>query len=482
MEIDLYQLIDLVHVPEVNREFAETVTKWLEKGVAGAEIEDYNRKKKVYFDMLFARVCQRPVKKKRGRLPGTTSFYWFELQRYDEYAWRPVNMKPFEQAYNHQYEILPMDIIEKMAEFPVDPEQVITLKGVRSTLLHKVVDVEFVRFSNAHMFGTVEGRGPEKIRWEGDLGAAFLAFFDYRDRFPDKVMDFVQEYAENLMPTLLEDVPKPGTRPTGTVRLRLEDPELDIIPPTGLSGPEEDGKDVDLFQLIRLSQVPEFKHLLSLKLGGLKYGPLIRSVLDYEVKKLSYLVKLMAHLGIELTDMDLIEKYRERVKMGKAPKTGKLKSIRECEGLLDFFETVPSPKVYWFVLSKFYPNDWGVTDISPYPPPVDTHKEVLPPSLFEKIIDTPVDPHRVITDTLVTPDLLEKKVDVLWVRYSSNCVMGAVRENIAEWISLLTEKKEFLEANPGKKRAAYYHALFHYMRKHPEAARSFITTFMSEIR
>jgi len=102
-------------------------------------------------------------------------------------------MEPFEQAYNHQHEILPMDIIEKMAEFPVDPEQVITMKGVRSTLMHKVVDLEFVRFSNTHMFGTVKGHGPEKIRREGDLEAAFLAFFYYRDKFPDRRNDARQE-------------------------------------------------------------------------------------------------------------------------------------------------------------------------------------------------------------------------------------------------------------------------------------------------
>ena len=39
MNIDLYQLIDMVHVPAVNREIADTVTKWLEKGIAEAEIK-----------------------------------------------------------------------------------------------------------------------------------------------------------------------------------------------------------------------------------------------------------------------------------------------------------------------------------------------------------------------------------------------------------------------------------------------------------
>ena len=177
-------------------------------------------------------------------------------------------------------------------------------------------------------------------------------------------------------------------------------------------------------------------------------------------------------MGIEFTDTKKIKKFEKHAKM---------KHIPTLKDFLWFFDTDGNPRPYWFMLSKLKPDDWGLTNL--YPPylPVDTHKEVLPPSLFNKITDTPVDRHRVIRDTLVTPKPLEKKVDVLWVRYSSNCVMGVVRENIDEWIYLLRKKKEFLEANPNKKKAAYYHLLFHHMRKHPEVAKSFITTFMSEI-
>jgi hypothetical protein len=186
-------------------------------------------------------------------------------------------------------------------------------------------------------------------------------------------------------------------------------------------------------------------------------------------------------MGIWLRDKNKIKKFKQRAKMRRNPKTGKIKNIPKLSELMEFLESDGSPQTYWFELSKFMPDDWGVTRVYPPHPPVDTHKEVLPPSLFDRITDTPVDRRKVIKDTLVTPDLLEKKVDVLWVRYSSNCVMGVVRENIDEWLELLTEKKDFLAANPGKKKAAYYHLLFHHLRKHPEVAKSFITTFMSEI-
>ncbi len=463
MDIDFYQFFEMAHVPAVNRELSDMVTKWVETGFAGAEIEEYNRKKLEYYYKLFVGPGERYAAEDKDRFWGRPSFYWFELRRYDEYEWRIFHMAPGAQAYNHQYEILPRDIIEQITESFVDPEKVITLKRVRSTLLDKVVDVEFVRFSESQVFGTVKEYEAKKIRWEGDLAAAFQAFFDYRGKFPDRVMDFTAEFAENLMPALLEDEPKPGTSPPGAVRLQVEDPGLDIIPPTGLCGPEEDGKDVDLNHLVLLSQVREYKERLVVKLEEFKYGLTRDEVAAYEEKKFNYLVKLFLHMGIEFTD------------------TRKIKHIMKFKDFLWFFDTDGNPRPYWFVLSKLKPGTWSLTSIYPPYPPVDTHKEVLPPSLFEKIIDTPVDRHRVIKDTLVTPDPLDKKIDVLWVRYSSNCVMGVARENIDEWIYLLREKKEFLEANPNKKKAAYYHLLFHHMRKHPEVAKTFITTFMNEI-
>jgi hypothetical protein len=485
MNIDLYQLIDMVHVPAVNREIAETVTKWLEKGIAEAEIKEYYRRKSEYYDKLYIGPRQRLLEEQKDGLTVEPSFFWFELQRYDEFVWRILYMVPFEEAYNHQYEILPTNIIEKIAEFLVDPEKVITMKGVRSTLLDKVVDVEFVRFSENQVFGTVfgtvNGQGPVETRWDGDLDTAFQAFFDYRNKFPEKVLDFTAEFTENLMPALLEEEPKPGTSPPGTVCLQVDAPGLDILPPKGLSGPGEDGTDVNLFRLILLSQVPEFKQLLSVKLEGLKYGPFKDAVTAYEEKKYNYMLKLFLHMGIEFRDTKKIKKFKQRARTRRNPKTGKIKNIPKLSELMEFLESDGSPQTYWFELSKFMPDDWGVTRVYPPHPPVDTHKEVLPPSLFDRITDTPVDRRKVIRDTLVTPDLLEKKVEVLWVRYSSNCVMGVVRENIDEWLELLTEKKDFLAANPGKKKAAYYHLLFHHMRKHPEVAKSFITTFMSEI-
>lgn len=481
MDIDFYQLFEMAHVPAVNRELSGMVAKWMEKGIAEAEIEEYHRRKLEYYDKLFAGPRQRLAAEDKDRLRGRPSFYWFYLRRYDEYEWRIFNMHPAEQAYNHQYEILPTDIIEQIVDSFVDPEQVIIMKGARSTLLDKVVDLEFVRFSESQIFGTVKEYGQEKIRWEGDLDTAFQAFLDYRNKFPDRVMDFTAEFAENLMPALLEDAPKPGTSPPGAVRLQIEDPGLDIIPPTGLCGPEEDGKDVDLNQLVLLSQVREFKQRLGVKLEEFKYGLTRDEVAAYEEKKFNYLVKLFLYMGIEFTDTKKIKKFEKHAKMKRNPKTGNIKHIPTLKDFLWFFDTDGNPRPYWFMLSKLKPNDWGLTNLYPPYPPVDTHKEILPPSLFKKITDTPVDRHRVIKDTLVTPKPLEKKVDVLWVRYSSNCVMGVVRENIDEWIYLLSEKKEFLEANPGKKKAAYYHLLFHHMRKHPEVAKSFITTFMSEI-
>jgi hypothetical protein len=419
----------------VNRALEATIKKWEEKGVGDDEWTEYDRQKDKYFKKLYT-----------GR-PGQESFYWFELQQYDPMKWRMIHMEPFAEAYNHQYEILPMDIIRDIANTKVNPNKVITREDVRSGLLDKTVDLQFVHFSDTYMFGTVKehtGETPGKIRWEGDMEAAFLAFFDCRNRQPRKVIDFVKEFAKGLQPRLVEEGWKPGAEPAGVVR--VPDPELKIVPAHDVPGQWNDGGDVDLYRLIALSKAPEYSRLLWLKLEELQNGLLKGDIEAFEEKKRYYYDKLLGCIGMESC-----------INNGR-------------------------PQPYWFILTKFAPNDWGMTKIDPWPPPYEHFKEVLPPALFDKITRVPVDPDTVIGASMVTPDLLRKKLDVLWVRYASNCVMGVVRENIDEWKRLMKEGKDVLESDPVLKGAAYYNLLFNLMRRDEEVAKSFINAFMTEMR
>jgi hypothetical protein len=119
-----------------------------------------------------------------------------------------IYMEPFSRAYNHQYEILPVDIIEKISGTKVNPDRIVTRENLRPALMEKTVDLKFVRFSGTYIFGTVKKHGIGKVRQsvrrDGDMEASFLAFFDYRGKFPRQVMEFVEAFARRLLPDLME--------------------------------------------------------------------------------------------------------------------------------------------------------------------------------------------------------------------------------------------------------------------------------------
>ena len=61
-DVNLYDLIDLVHIPEVNRVFAELVER-LETGDLQPCIDAYKRKERTYYEELFIkhyRAGQKP--------------------------------------------------------------------------------------------------------------------------------------------------------------------------------------------------------------------------------------------------------------------------------------------------------------------------------------------------------------------------------------------------------------------------------------
>ena len=281
---DLFRMINLVHVTQVNRELTKVVSKWERVGVGEEEKTEYDLRRENYFKRLYTA--------KAGKEQG--AFYWFELQRYESNKWRMIHMEPFSKAYNHQYEILPTDIIERIAKTKVNPDRVVTRKNLRSGIMDKTVDLKFVRFSETHMFGTVNGNGTgeagQTVRWEGDMEAFFLAFFDYRDKYPRRVMEFVKEFAGGLLPDLVEEGWKPLVEPEGAVW--VPDPELNVVPPGGLRGPDEELGIVSLYRLIALSKNPLYDRLLWLKLGEIEDGLLKDDIRAFEEKKQYYYEKL----------------------------------------------------------------------------------------------------------------------------------------------------------------------------------------------
>ncbi|MCP5107959.1 MAG: hypothetical protein GY950_31510 [bacterium] len=209
---------------------------------------------------------------------------------------------------------------------------------------------------------------------------------------------------------------------------------------------EDDETDVILFLLIMKSRLPEFNKLMMLKLEELKGGLLKDEIAAYMAKK---------------------EYYH------------KILPLQEC---MNGSDNGGCSRPYWFVLSKFFPDDWGMTKIDPWPPAFQPHKEILPESLFPDITGTAVDPGKVLGLSMTVPELLNRRLNVLWVRYSTNCVMGVVREEVEEWRQVLAGGPKSLDSTDITSTAAHYHLLFHQMGREPELAKSFITRFMSEVQ
>jgi len=463
MDTNIYELIDLAHVPGVNRELAAKLADWGKKKISARE-EEYDNARKSYCNTLF-------VVPRRQKAPGYNRLYWFELLQYDNWQWRMVNMFPWKLPHDHQYKVLPTDIIDKMSEFPVEPDKVVTMAGAHSTLLNKTVDVQFVRYSSTHIFGTVKENiaGPGQIHWEGDMETAFQIFYLCRDMYPEMVGGFVKGFMAALLTgaaetgknmgnpggdtgqilaeTLLEkehdgEWPEPG-------KLQIESPgEEPLSVDSGQPVEAEDERDANLYRLIQLIQIPEFNKLLLLKLHELKDGSLKREIDAYKGKQAYYYKKLC---------WDLRRKRKKR------------------------FKNTGRPPLYWFELTKFAPADWGMTRIDPWPPAYEPFKEILPEMVFSLFTLTPVHPGKAIEASVRLPAPQWKKLDLQWVRYSSNCVMGTVCENMDDLQTLLAEEKQWLRGNGGMETGSLYRLLFHHIRSRPQVAESFINRFMAEI-
>jgi hypothetical protein len=202
--ISIYELISLVHIPEVNK-IIESALEELRRGTFSPCILDYESKKKNYYQSLFEDLYP-------GEGEGSDGFYWFELTQFDEWQWRMTSIEPKPPPHMHYYQVLPRDVIDGMAHTLVNPDKVITMKAVHSRSLNKKVDLQFVKFSPIHMFGTVrenlddwqEVFNGDRDVLEKDLDAAFRLFFYYLHKYPDLNKEFMQRYIKKMIPKLKE--------------------------------------------------------------------------------------------------------------------------------------------------------------------------------------------------------------------------------------------------------------------------------------
>ncbi len=219
--------------------------------------------------------------------------------------------------------------------------------------------------------------------------------------------------------------------------------ELGALIEKALNG-RKDG-DAPLYALIDKAQLAYFNRLLGYKLEWAKV--VMKEAVDiYTTRQESIKQRLF---------YDLIEKRKKE-------------------------EVSPYPPVYWFELTTFAPGDWGMTKISPWPPDFMTYYENLSPDVIAGITDIetyPIDTEEIYLLDNVEAGMLNKRLDVRFVRCASNHVIGTVTENI-EWI------REMLE-NPGDPsqwdEETAFRKFFQYLYDYPAFHEEFIEAFETEL-
>ena len=201
-DVNLYDLIDLVHIPAVNPVFASLLER-LKIGDLRPCFDAYQRKMNIFYNHLFINHFQA------GQNP---PLYWFHLTRYDTWEWRITHMVPTPENILLRHEILPRDIIDEITRELVDPDKIITMKAVYSNSLNKTVDLQFVRYSSSHIFGTVREKpdsaedlyNENRVTLEGDMELAYRIFFHYMQKYPGLNNFFIHGFLEEVLPELME--------------------------------------------------------------------------------------------------------------------------------------------------------------------------------------------------------------------------------------------------------------------------------------
>lgn len=224
-ELDIHELIQLAHVPEI-RDILALKMEEIKSGETRDYLENYRRTRDMYRQQLYKDVVRREKeknnrhngdsRKKTGkhtgdmeRLDVEEALFWFVLTRYRDWEWHSTELESELPFPVPRSQILPDDIIESMADSEVDTDKINTLEGVYSSDKHRFFDIRFVRFSSNTIFGTVAENFRRKQEYYEDIGVSrelrkeqaleiLLYGMDHYPHFErlvtDMVLDFVVPY------------------------------------------------------------------------------------------------------------------------------------------------------------------------------------------------------------------------------------------------------------------------------------------------
>jgi hypothetical protein len=336
--IDLFNVIKLIHVPSVNRELVSRMEEWRNEQFKDIDRE-YQEKRKEFYRKMYSEpleALRAAGEEEKYRL------YWYELQHYQETEWRTVNFEPV-TYYIHRYLILRSKIILEMAATKDRQGEIREMKGLQPMGNVCTIDLQYVFLSASHLLVAVK---------------------------------------EHLTP-YFKLMPMKG------VVVEVESGSKDGPPNQFPEMPPGKPENVNLMELIRLSQIAEFSLLVNHNLREIENGPLAKEIEDF--------YELRDRLHRSMTN-----EHRD-------------KHSHWC----------------WFELTEFFPGDWGITHID------DTgmtgylsHHSILPETLFPRLYSVPVDPDRVVTETMEIPAIEGGNAVVSWIKLSSNYIVGTVRGNL----------------------------------------------------
>jgi hypothetical protein len=394
--VELKRLINLVHVPEVNREFNELHDRLKDKDIQQHVVDFKTRKRELFIELY----------KDRWEGDGGANtagyFYWFELTCYGPGDWRLTLAYPLHDvSIVPQYEILPNQVIEKIIDTPVNPHEVRSVYNLKSEFWRKVGNVKFCRLSEGFICGTVElckrlkgniERNKKVNIASRDFEMAFRKFYYLFLHQPGLIYSFMVDFLKAKIPGL--KIMAGNGQEVNRTEPPLKIPDINLLMQKNSiqmleknTGPE----DVNLFKLIDAPKANILGRILQLQ---------VRLSADYEYKK-------------------QVDDYEARLKQIRQDLTGIALDQLGRSGQ----DPCSYPPLYWFELSPFSKSSWGMTRMRPMPTFVP-YAYILPDAIVEWISrNMPLSGYPVGFYSIGDGKLL-RPVKYWVVRLSSNHIVG----------------------------------------------------------
>ena len=338
--VELNRLINLVHVPEIKREFNELNDRLKDKDIQQHIVDFKTRRRELFIELY----------KSRWEGDGCTStagyFYWFELTCYGPGDWRLTLAHPIHDlSIVPQYEILPHQVIKKIIDTPVNPHKVRSAFNLKSEFWRKVVNVKYCRLSEGFICGTVELRKhlegeidrKKKVNIAPrDFEMAFRKFYYLFLHQPGLIYSFILDFLKAKIPGLKIMAVK--GQEVNRTETSLKIPDINLLMKN------------NSIQMLEKNTVPEDVNLFKL-------------IDAPKAKMLGRILQLQVRLSADHEDKKQVDDYEAMLKQIRRELTGIVLEQMGRSGQ----NPCSYPPLYWFELSPFSKDNWWITRMRPMP-------------------------------------------------------------------------------------------------------------------